>query len=56
LPKSTTVGQILSDEIIAKQSIKNPPKSRDFSQENIELTVHEQLFYSDPSKTHLLVM
>ncbi|MCK9466832.1 MAG: glycosyltransferase [Candidatus Absconditabacterales bacterium] len=56
LAKSTRVGQILSDEIIAKQSIKNPPKARDLSQKNIELTVHEQLFYSNPSKTHLLVI
>mgnify|MGYP003761401843 CR=1 FL=1 len=54
--KSTTVGQILSDEIISKQSIKNPPKVRDISQKNIELTIQEQLFYSDPSKTYLLVM
>lgn len=56
LPKSTTVGQILSDEIISKQSIKNTPAYRNLSQENIQLTVHEQLFYSNPEKTHLLVM
>ncbi len=56
LAKSTTVGQILSDEIVSKQSIKNPPAYRNLSQENIQLTVHEQLFYSNPDKTHLLVM
>jgi len=56
LDNSTTVWQILSDDIVSKQSIKNPPKQRDFTQENIQLTVHEQLFYSDPNKTHLLVM
>ncbi len=54
--KSTTVGQILSDDIISKQSIKNPPSHRDLNKENVQLTVHEQLFYSDPDKTHLLVM
>ncbi len=56
LAKSTTVGQILSDDIVSKQSIKNTPKQRDLNQENIQLTVQEQLFYSDPDKIHLLVM
>ncbi len=54
LPKSTTVGQILSDDIINHTSIKNIP------QENLlewqELTPAQKLFYTDPQKTHLLVI
>lgn len=56
LPKSITVGQILSDDVFGKQSIKNTPVYRDLKQEDIKLTVHEQLFYSNPDKTRLLVM
>lgn len=56
LPKSETVGQILSDDIVSKQTIKNIPQKRDLSAEWVKLTVHEQLFYSDPKKTFLLVM
>ena len=60
LPKSQTVGQILSDDIIANQSIKNIPSSISQNQQDFHvkksLTVAEKLYYSDPDKTHLIVM
>lgn len=52
---SKTVGQILSDDIVSTQTIKNIPNSINNRQwEN--LSVAEQLYYTDPEKTHLLVM
>lgn len=53
LPNSTTVGQILSDDIVCNESIKNIPVHTEVWQ---ELSIAEQLFYSDPEKTKLLVM
>ena len=53
LPNSVTVWQILSDDIISHESIKNIPVHDKVWE---ELTLAEQLFYSDPKKTHLLVM
>lgn len=56
LANSITVGQILSDDIVTNQSIKNLPAERVWQQEWRELSIYEKLFYTDPSKTHLLVM
>lgn len=53
LPNSVTVWQILSDDIVSNESIKNIPIHTEVWQ---ELTISEQLFYSDPQKTKLLVM
>ncbi len=53
LPNSVTVGQILSDDIVCNESIKNIPIHTEVWQ---ELSIAEQLFYSDPQKTKLLVM
>ena len=53
LPDSITVWQILSDDIVSHESIKNIPSHRQVWE---ELTVAEQLFYADPKKTNLLVM
>ena len=53
LPNSVTVWQILSDDIISHESIKNIPVHAELWE---KLTLAEQLFYSDSSKTHLLVM
>ena len=53
LPNSITVGQILSDDIICTQSIKNINL---YKEKWEELTLAEQLFYTDPKKTYLLVM
>lgn len=53
LPNSVTVGQILSDDIVCNESIKNIPIHTEVWQ---ELSIAEQLFYSDPEKTKLLVM
>ena len=53
LPNSITVWQILSNDIVSRESIKNIPSHREIWE---ELTLAEQLFYSDPNKTHLLVM
>ena len=53
LPNSTTVGQILSDDIVCNESIKNIPVHTEVWQ---ELSIAEQLFYSDSEKTKLLVM
>jgi len=56
LPKSITVWQILSDDIVTNQSIKNLPVEKSWQQQWRELTIYEKLFYTDPSKTHLLIM
>ena len=53
LPNSVTVWQILSDDIVSHESIKNIPVHSNIWE---ELTLAEQLFYSDPNKPHLLVM
>lgn len=53
LPNSITVWQILSDDIVSHESIRNIPSHRQVWE---ELTVAEQLFYADPKKTNLLVM
>ena len=53
LPNSITVGQILSDDIVCNESVKNIPVHTEIWQ---ELTIAEQLFYSDPEKTKLMVM
>jgi len=53
LPNSVTVWQILSDDIISHESIKNIPVHAELWE---KLTLAEQLFYSDSRKTHLLVM
>lgn len=54
--KATTVWQILSDEIISKENTKNFPMEK-LENENLRtLTIKEQLFYTDPEKTHLLLM
>jgi len=53
LPNSITVWQILSDDIISHESIRNIPSHTEVWE---ELTLAEQLFYSDPNKTYLLVM
>jgi len=53
LPNSVTVWQILSDDIISHESIKNIPVHTELWE---KLTLAEQLFYSDSNKTHLLVM
>ena len=53
LPNSVTVWQILSDDIISHESIKNIPVHAELWE---KLTLAEQLFYSDSNKTHLLVM
>jgi len=53
LPNSITVWQILSDDIISHESIRNIPSHTEIWE---ELTLAEQLFYADPSKTYLLVM
>ncbi len=53
LPKSKTVWQILSDDIISSESTKNIPISID---DGRKLTVAEKLYYTNPDKTHLLVM
>jgi len=53
LPNSVTVWQILSDDIVSHESIKNIPVHDKLWE---ELTLAEQLFYSDSNKTHLLVM
>ncbi len=56
LPKSTTIWQILSDEIFSTESVKNLPSARDMDIKWRVLTVSEQLYYTDPDKTHLLVI
>ncbi len=56
LPKSTTIWQILSDEIFSTESIKNLPSARDMDIKWRILSVSEQLYYTDPEKTHLLVI
>lgn len=53
LPNSITVGQILSDDIISHESIRNIPNHTEVWE---DLTLAEQLFYADPNKTYLLVM
>lgn len=56
LPNSTTVWQILSEDIVTNQSIKNLPIEKEWQEEGRKLSVYEKLFYTDPSKTHLLIM
>lgn len=60
LPNWQKVWQILSDDIIVNQSIKNIPSPISQNQQDFHiqksLTVAEKLYYSDPDKTHLLVM
>lgn len=56
LPRSTTIWQILSDDIISTESIKNLPFARNLDIGWRQLSVSEQLYYTSPEKTHLLVM
>ncbi len=56
LPKSTTIGQILSDDIVSTESIKNLPSARNMDIEWRVLSVSESLYYTNPDKTHMLVM
>ena len=55
LPKSKTIWQILSDDIVSTQSTKNIPNSTINNMEWKKLTVAEQLYYTDPDKTHILI-
>ncbi len=56
LPKSTTIWQILSDDIVSTESIRNLPSARNLDIKWRQLSVSEQLYYSNPDKTYLLVM
>ncbi len=57
LQKSKTIWQILSDDIISTQSTKNIPNpSTNQHTQWYNLSVAEQLYYTDPDKTQIIVM